>query len=260
MIKTLNLIAAILHGTQALVVTALIIWIKPKGMFDSKFALVRNVPVWSAQGEQSMTQLASGTFDVSFAIIAFFTLSALFQGAASIWFDGRPGPVFHYMEYSLSASTLVCVIAVEAGIRDAYTVEMQFVLMFATMVIGIAAELVQTPDQPFIPCIPLHLAGWVTCLASYVPAMDMYIQSTRLSAMHPPDFVSALIIVELLLFVSFGFVQTYMLVSRAYLYMQRNRLHPELANIEDHAELAFIVLSLSAKTVLCWIVLSPILF
>ena len=55
-------------------------------------------------------------------------------------------------------------------------------------------------------------------------------------------------------------LREYMLVSRAYLYMQRNRLHPGLANIEDHAELAFSVLSLTAKTVLCWIVLSPILF
>ena len=259
MIGILNLIAAILHGTQAVVVMALTVWLTPRGVFDGKFALVRNVPVWSDQHVETTTPLASGTFDVCYAIIAFFTLSALFQGAASFWFAGRPGPVFHYMEYSLSASTAMCAIAVEAGIRDAYTLEMQFVLMFATMVIGIAAELSQTPEQPFIPCIPLHIAGWVTCLAAYVPAMDVYMQSTHLSSLHPPDFVNALIIVELLLFVSFGFVQTYMLVSRAYLYMQRNRLHPELANIEDHAELAFIVLSLTAKTVLCWIVLSPIL-
>ena len=326
-VETLNLIAASLHGAQAITVIALIAWLdsraapalKNMGPFNNggHFALTCPIPVWDRNTTAlRVATLDAGSFDVRYAVVAFFTLSFVFQTTAAIFRSGRSGPILRYLEYSVSASTLLCAISVEAGIRDAYTIQAQFMLVFATMILGIAAELAQTPSSPVYPSIFFHLAGWATCLSAYVPTMDVFIQSSRLSELAPPDFVRALVFTEFALFVSFGFVQSYILAAKAYLlltaqangggnggmamnggglfldgsneylmptnnnggptmsmmmmpvsssssysssspyfYYQRDGLK----GVDETAELIFIILSLGAKTILCWIVFTPIL-
>ena len=288
-VETLNLVAASLHGAQAVTVIALIAWLdsssssaRTSGPFNDKgrFALTSSVPVWYAgpnNGTATTLHLDAGSFDVRYAVVAFFTLSCAFQTVAAVFRGGRSGPVLRYLEYSVSAATLLCAISVEAGVRDVYTVQAQFMLVFATMMLGIAAELTQRPERALYPCALFHLAGWATCLSAYVPAMDAFTQSARRSELAPPDFVRVLVFLEFALFMCFGFVQTYVLVAKAYVYAsgkvpEEEELMPPSSyyfhdddggsavhTIEERAEMAFIVLSLVAKTVLCWIVFAPIL-
>ena len=282
-IETLNAAAACLHGAQAVVVMGLIPWLNSKPPGDpfangGRFEITRSIALVN-----NHTQLSSGVFDVRAAILSFFVLSCAFHSLAAALWSGRLGSILHYVEYSLSASVALCAIAVEAGVRDAYTLQSQFMLVFATMILGIAAELVQSQQRPFFPSLLLHLAGWATCLSAYVPIFDTYMQTARLSpeGHKPPAFVTALVFTEFALFACFGFVQTYALFARwrVFLMSAESKQIMQLAivpeededcylfphdaqtirDIEEQIEIVFIVLSLVAKTLLCWIVLSPLL-
>jgi hypothetical protein len=298
-IETLNLAAALLHAAQAVTVIALTVWLdaKPKPpkplLFDGgHFTLERTVRVWNANDTITALSVPSGTVDVRVMMIAFFTLSALFQGAASAFMRGRSGAL-RYIEYSVSAAVMIMAIALEAGIRDVYTLQCMFVLTWVTMVLGIVAEDVQTPQTPWLWLLP-HGAGWVTCVSAYVPIMDSFLLSAGRSEKQAPSFVRVLIFLEFVMFSCFGFVQAYALTAKAIVYdeegagadgsgggmesqrQQKQRLLPltygqgdseleaggeesRVQAIEEHAEFVFIVLSLAAKTMLCWIILAPTL-
>lgn len=299
-IEASNRAAACLHGAQAVVVIVLMAWLdsrpsstnKPGGNPFSnggRFPVSRFVPVWDAQQPQPRIEaLDAGVFDVRAAILVFFVLSCAFHAVAALFWAGRLGAVLHFVEYSLSASVAVVAIAVEAGVRDVYTLQAQFVLVFATMLLGIAAELTQQTQRQQQQLLPLlfHLAGWATCLSAYAPIMDTYLNSARLSALKPPAFVSALVFTEFALFACFGFVQAYALWARQRVFslseesrqIMRLSLRDNddddngggggfffphdaqtMREIDERVEGWFIFLSLTAKTVLCWIVLSPLL-
>ena len=291
-IETLNTIAVYLHGAQAITVAALIAWLnqqptKHNGPFDNggRFPVYRSIAVWQANHTSpTLARIDDGVYDVRYAILGFFLLSSAFQGIAAAFASGHSGPTLRYIEYSFSASTALCAIAVEAGIHDTYTLQAQFMLTFATMILGIAAEFAQTPQRPLFPCLFFHVAGWCTCLSAYVPALDAFMQTARLSSPGPPNFVKALVIGEFVLFSCFGFVQTYMLAARASAYyyyyaclmmpdsgqQQRyempspppnssDNLVDRLREIDERGEWVSIVLSLTAKTMLCWIVMSPLI-
>ena len=243
-IQALNSVAACLHGAQAIVVVSLIAWLDSRsssspgggGAFANNgvFTVQRFIPVWTSHGENHLQAVDSGVFDTRSAILAFFVISCIAHTAAAVFWEGRLGAFLHFAEYSVSAALALCAIAVEAGIRDAYTLQAQFVLVFATMVLGMAAEFTQTPQRPVLPCALFHLAGWVTCLSAYVPAMDVYMQSMARSVLKPPAFVSALVWVELALFVCFGFVQLYALVARANLFTAQNDAALMMYSLDGH--------------------------
>jgi len=291
-IEVSNRAAACLHGAQAVVVIVLMAWLDSRATSSSnkpnpfsnggRFPVSRFVPVWDAAAVQPrIQQLDAGVFDVRAAILVFFLLSCAFHTVAALFWAGRLGAILHFVEYSLSASVAVVAIAVEAGVRDAYTLQAQFVLVFATMLLGIAAELTQTQQQPLLPSALFHLAGWATCVSAYAPIMDTYLNSARLSALKPPDFVNALVFTQFALFACFGFVQAYTLWARSRVFslseesrqIMRVSLRDDdneggfffphdaqtMRDIDERAEGWFIFLSFTAKTILCWIVLSPLI-
>ncbi len=198
---------------------------------------------------QNLTLLSSGHIDVRFIIISFFMLSALFQGIASALFQGRSGWL-RYVEYGFSASAMMLAIAVEAGVRDLYTLQAMFVLVWLAQMLGLLAEQAQRlagktmmrmgqprggggddalqpmimrmrmpsaafPPHTYVWCLP-HAAAWVACVSAYAPVLDSFFQSCRLSDRAPPDFVRVLIFVEFALFMCFGLVQTWALIAKTY--------------------------------------------
>ena len=87
-----------------------------------------------------------------------------------------------------------------------------------------------------------------------------------------------IVFLEFALFICFGGVQAYTLTRKARILdgssslssgeeqarmlppsQQQQRQGAALADIDDDGEILFISLSLAAKTLLCWIVLSPLL-
>jgi hypothetical protein len=161
-------------------------------------------------------------------------------------------------------------IAAETGVSDAYFMQAAFVLMWATQILGLTAELSQNTHCPYLWLLP-HCAGWVTCLSAYLPTIDAFFASTSLSDKQPPAFVVALLVVQLLLFISFGITQALSLSQKA-LWYRRLLCHQnyiiqdftynfdlEIQNIEASTEMLYITLSLVAKTSLAWIILIPAL-
>lgn len=248
----LNFVAAALHGAQAIAVYAIISWMETQSrsqmlFFGGRFDLVRVAPVWRKNTIESLV-LASGQIDVMYVIFAFFLLSAVFQCCGAMF----PGPTryLRFVEYSFSASIMMMAIALEAGIRDLYTLQSMFMLTWATQVFGIVAEILnhiavrkwitescgtvaavgfrqayhthRVPKQKeenaaaellWAWVLP-HIAGWGTCMSAYGPAIDVYLQSSSRSERKPPGFVTALVFIELILFSCFGLVQTYALISK----------------------------------------------
>jgi hypothetical protein len=296
-IERMNLAAAILHAVQAVIVLAIACWQDqntddtttttpdnnnnndrkmPRDPFDSRggFAVHRTARVWHTNGTLTAVSVPSGSIDVRYIMIVFFALSAIFQGTASAFWSGRSG-VLRYVEYSLTASCMIMAIAVEVGIRDVYTIECMFFLVWITMYCGVAADFAARYLGAWTWVFP-HLAGWATLLAAYVPIIDSFLLSSDRSELQAPAFVRALIIVEFLFFSCFGFVQVYGLANKARLINDKTGeyfavdllpedndesdvLREELLAIDDSCEGIFIFLSLSAKTSLCWIILSPTL-
>ena len=141
-VLALNFIAAAFHGVQAVVVFALISWLdkQPRsGMLfnGGHFDLVRVVPVWRENTIESVVT-ESGSIDVLYVILAFFVLSAVFQCAGGL----LPFPAaLRFIEYSFSASIMMLAIALEAGIRDLYTLQCMFVLIWATQIFGLVSDM-----------------------------------------------------------------------------------------------------------------------
>lgn len=308
-VEALNAAAAALHLLQAIavaVITAAVIEPRTspalfaRGRFDvsrgARVLVRKTEETYAAPGlsatarfEQGFrTQpVPSGFVHVPAIIAVFFFLSAAFQGAASVLNRGRSG-VYRFVEYSLTASMMVLAIAVEAGISDVYTLECMFVLTWVTQLIGIVAERAQALGEPWFW---IHVTAWVTCIAAYAPILDCYLLSVNRSEVRPPDFVSAIVFLEFVLFVCFGFVQTYVLFAKASatearesaqseemaaFFASDNRFdalsatvsrrgmpsHRKTAAhdaIDDAAECAYIVLSLVAKTLLGWIIMGPVM-
>jgi hypothetical protein len=251
-------------------------------------------------------RISAGELDVRYVIIAFFSLSAIFQIVGGYILGGAWGSRLRFVEYSFSASIMIIAIAVESGIREFYTLAMMFVLTWVTMMLGLLADFInsitvgfdrQTEHEPVIIVmgsqvwlIP-HIAAWVTCLAAYGPILDVFILSSSKSDVQAPGFVHVIVFLQFGLFSIFGLVQMYSLVKRTSLitdhvrggggkkysavladdvyaggggsssmqFQPENNLSRDLSELDNFVEKAYITLSFVAKTLLSWLILSPIL-
>lgn len=292
----LSLYTACMHLAQAVIVLALIFRLNSQDDTANagNFPLGKNVRVLtpgktnstnsvshnSFMGNYTITfeRVDAGHLDVRYAIAGFFVLSAFFQGSASLlsppmWFDTIAAQ-WNYIEYSISASVMMLCIAVEAGITDIYVLVCMFALIFATQMLGLVADLLSTlsenaqfPQDDIVLytlgrwcwLVP-HLVGWVTCVVAYAPVIDAFLMSTSYStAAKVPDFVTGLIMAEMVLFICFGFVQAYWLFYKTMILQSSRNVCEDLRALQAKVERMFIILSLSAKTVLAWVILSPII-
>ena len=287
-----NIITAALHCIQALLVRALsstITQTKPTPFGGVQFSVVKQVIGFDRNTSSvSFVTKDEGYYDVVNLIVCFFFLSAMFQSAA-VSLDWR---WLRFIEYSFSASIMLVCIALEAGVRDLYTLRCMAALMWITQLLGLMAEFISHLSLRVREGIEWHwafphTAAWVTCLAAYAPAIDAFIENQDKA----PDFVRWMVYLELLLFMSFGAVQLYGLARKSLLLFmsfgavqlyglaRKSLLESVVVYVECHShghlvegadaagldsidrtcEYAYTTLSLVAKTLLAWIVLSPIL-
>lgn len=272
-LETLNLVAMSMHGAQAIAVLTFDRWLddgaSPK---EGKFMLRR-----PATAE-------AGWIDVRWITFACFALSMLGQTYAAVYRRGHAGPLLRFAQHSITSGLMIMAIAVQIGLRDLYTLQSMFVLLWATQAFGLASETSQTPDQPWVPCLPLHAAGWVTCLAAFVPVMTA---SFTLPQEHGQQG-RAIVWCEFALFGALGAAQLALLVARARAFQRRQQqqlplllctidendsdvewLHHYSSSNDDNksattaldqrAEAASIVLTMLAKSLLGWLIMSPIL-
>lgn len=243
--------------------------------------------------------LEVGYLDVRYLIFGFFLLSSSFQALEALAGDYSGPRLLRFVEYSISSSVMILAIAIQVGLSDIYILIAIFTLMFTTNILGLIAELLCYLAESGVGSIYLwilpHSLGWVTCIIAYAPLLDAYLSSIRCSDRGPPGFVHVIVFLEFFMFISFGFVQIYSLVCKTVrflspetaprnyqlqhmssssqmdseFYMESSPMitvnqstsphHHTSEDITATADLAYITLSFTAKTLLAWLILAPTL-
>ncbi len=144
-----------------------------------------------------------------------------------------------WIEYSVSASIMIVLIAMLSGIRDVAALVAIFAVNSAMILFGLLMERHQQPGTKD------WSAFWFGSLVGAVPWIAIWIYI--LGAPEVPGFVYAIIIVELLLFFSFA-------LNMVLQYRQVGRWRDYVAG-----EVTYIVLSLGAKSLLAWLVFANVL-
>jgi len=263
-------------------------WLSPSAVTNVNTAGLENVldlqkcPIAStipARGSEYVIQqtvLAGiGEIDTRLLLIAFHLLSWLFQFVSA--YDDRyyeemeegKTNLSHFFEYSVSAPLMLIAICVQLGITDIYLITSIAANCSACMLFGVVAEMLSNTKLSFVFRVPFtsyfyefsaywvaHFAGWVTVVIAYVCAssnliiFDRCISPTATAKM--PDSIRIVLVIEGLLFMSFGFVQVYAFIARKRVDSAHDTAEPmkKKRAIAYNTETAYILLSFIAKTVL----------
>lgn len=232
-LRLYNVVMAFLHAASALGVLIL-----ANGFSLPVTATYLQGPPGSAPGES----LTLFDVDVAWAVAIFLLLSAFFHVVvASPWFyqryrDGLEGGRnnFRWVEYSLSASLMIVLIAMITGILDISALIPLFGVNAAMIFFGAVQEKYEKPGGSLLPF-------WLGSIAGVVPwlAIGIYLFSPGGDAA-PPGFVYGIFFSLFLFFNCFALNQ----------YLQ----YRQIGKWKDYlfGERVYILLSLVAKTALAW--------
>lgn len=144
-----------------------------------------------------------------------------------------------WIEYSISASIMVVLIGLFVGIRDLAAVSAIFAANTAMILFGLLMERQQRPGGAD------WSAFWFGSLVGMVPWA--LIAAYVVQPATVPGFVYAIVVVQFLLFFTFA-------VNMALQYAQVGRWRDY-----GYGEVAYIVLSLTAKSLLAWLIFANVL-
>jgi hypothetical protein len=225
-------------------------------------------------------------------ICVFFFLSAGFQFFNGWVLSRTPDAprVLHYVEYSLSSSLMIVILAVNVGVLEFFQLIALFGLFFGMNIFGACAEIVcyivERAEAPLCDMVAMgirvyrvwlvpHFAGWVMFLLAFVPVFVKFCITCYCSEPMMPWFVILGVCLEFVFFLLFGYVQWWGLSRRMELAKrlhvakkkadaddkQRavNGIQAELSNLINTTDAANIFLSFFAKTSLAWLLLGPAL-
>ena len=225
----------------------------------SSFSVADAPPGWDALLGAFLsvsTELQSFELPITWLVAIFFFLSAFFHfGNANIWWKSyiyyleREECPSRWIEYTLSASTMILIISYSAGILVDVELFMIFILVATTMFFGHLTETVNTKsvseDKWTLPLrqrITPHLMGYVPQLSAWFVILYIFMDNSD----GAPEFVTAIIWGQLALFFSFGFVQLAVILRKPSKYVQ--------------GEIAYQILSLVSKGLLGVIMMVNVIF
>ncbi len=232
-LRPYNLVAGCLHLAQAVAIVVL----------ANSFSLPVQATYMTGPPGPSVGRQTVTLFSISFAwaIAAFFALSALahFTVAGPGWKSYQAQLLqcrnpYRWLEYSLSASIMIVLIAMLAGISDIAAL-LALAGVNASMIgFGWMQERYETPGAGLGPF-------WTGCLAGIIPwiAIAIYLAGPG-ARQHPPGFVYGIFFSLFVLFNCFA-------VNQWLQYKQAGRWKDYLVG-----ERAYITLSLIAKSLLAW--------
>ena len=209
--------------------------------------------------------------NLGWLVISFHILSFIFQSLAAITnFTGailgykysdmvRSGRnPLRFIEYGFSASIMLIAIALLNGVTDINLITSISVLTSACQLCGLAVEYVKDIEIKWL----LHLTGWLQFFWAYgIIGMAFFtsIDSNK-SGAGPPNFVFIIVTVLFCLYSSFGFIQFTELLCLSNLdclkhtcFKGRHKMNP------FYKEMSYVILSLTAKLVLGWMIFSNVL-
>ena len=257
--QVINIAAAILHGVNALVM-AIVYFANDKE--DRLYAIPTPYSAWVPNNASLPeddrtytieTKTTTTLLSLNWLIFSFHLLSFVFQmfAAATDLFEkglckykytamileeGK-NPL-RFIEYALSASIMLVCIALVSGIRSWTDLSAIVLLNVYTQLMGLACEYVR---RKWVLNFA-HFTAWVTIVAAYGIIIAYTVTSITANEVDPPSFVYAIITLQVLLFMSFGFVQLFQLYCNF-----------------RYSELAYTVLSLVAKTILGYMIYANVL-
>ena len=185
----------------------------------------------------------AGLFDVPIGpAIAVFLLLAAFDHVATATFArgtyerdlGQGINRFRWVEYSVSATLMVLLIASYSGITDITAVLAIAGANVAMILFGWLQERMNPPGRTSTTMMPF----WFGTIAGVAPWIAIWVNV--IGAPQVPGFVYGIVIAELVFFFSFGLNQ----------YLQ----YRQIGRWKHYAygEMTYLVLSLAAKSVLAW--------
>jgi hypothetical protein len=235
-LKKLNIVAGFLHLTSFIAIYAL----------SNDFTLpVTAVYQTGPPGTTFTEQITLFNLNVSFAVMAFLGLSAFFHLYVAYgknfknYVDGLKNNinVFRWVEYSLSSSVMIILIAMITGISSYAALLAIFAANLSMILFGWLQEKFAEPgDGEMLPFIFGSIAGIIPWA---IVAIQLFAPGGP-AEVSPPVFVYGIVFSIFLLFNSFALVQYFQYKARGiwkdYLVGER----------------AYIILSLAAKSLLAW--------
>jgi len=241
-----NVFMAVLHAVQA----GLVLWFsKPDLGLQTITTNYLTIDTLASTAEKPVLVSATRSlFDVNLAwlVAAFFVLSALAHLSIATWYRKRYEADLvkginkaRWIEYSLSASTMMVAIALLAGVFDLGALVMMFALTAVMNLCGLVMELVNQGRSKvdwssyIVGCIA-GIAPWIV-YTFYIVGSSKYSEGGG-----PPTFVYFILVSIFLFFNSFA-------VNMLLQYRKKGKWADYL-----YGEKVYITLSLVAKSVLAW--------
>ena len=191
---------------------------------------------------QSVFSLNIGAAVAVFLLLAAADHALVAAPGVHRWYEGcldRRANYARWIEYSVSASIMIVLIGLFAGIRDLAAVAAVFAANTAMILFGLLMERQQRPGRAD------WSAFWFGSLIGLVPWVLIAIYLAQPPTV--PGFVYAITILQFVLFFSFA-------VTMALQYAQVGWWSDYL-----HGETTYIVLSLTAKSLLAWLIYANVL-
>jgi len=204
-----------------------------------------------------------GTVNVVYLISSFFFLTATFHAiyAANIggYYDkylAENRNPLRWFEYSITATIMIVIVSLSATIQNLNLLAFIAVSTVVIMILGLVVENGIAKKQDPFPLIVVTVLAWILQVAIFVYVLVYFTAtisavSDAIEGRDLPGFVYAIIVVEVILFSTFGLVQ----LSHLYKYIRTKEV-PEFLSYEN----TYHTLSLVAKLLLGWLFFFGALF
>lgn len=163
--------------------------------------------------------------------------------------------ILRMLEYSISATLMQISIALILGIWQRLVIAGVAALTVVTMLCGLVAEQLKYDRKDM--AWAAHFTGWFSMLSVWAILGRQFWYTVEMSAVSPPPFVYAIVVVIAILYIGFGVIQLVQLyfsdkdaLGKIYCECKCSRG----CTLNRGVELAYCMMSLTSKTFLGWII------
>lgn len=233
-----------------------------KGLLNKPITLTTTNVTKSPSNNKFVLDFQLGNSDQIFIAqetIAFFFVTGIFHSIYALTHNNLYRSMITYknnylrwIEYSISATLMMRIIALQCGIRDRDTLGLITSSMVGVMLMGQIVEVSLAHMSPIHndsrkqTAIVASIIGWLLMVSVFVIVVRKFIElkdnvdSFGCPNVAVPDFVLAIIVSQLVFYSTFGFIQMY------HVYQRVNNKYVNYINIEK----LYIIDSLLAKLTL----------
>ena len=193
---------------------------------------VVKIPTSSNESELGWIQKDGSNVYIAREVVAFFFVTSLFHGTYALM-----GKKYHSMidsgnnclrwiEYSISATLMIRIIALQAGVRDQSTLELITANTIGIMLQGQIVEAILAKNKKQLnkfqksAILTATIVGWLLMVANFYVIMKQYlslvddVDKFNCPDVKVPDFVVYIIGTQLFFYATFGFIQIYQVYQR----------------------------------------------